>query len=319
MDGRSLARALTGNAAPDVDAERPLLAETMQPRALFGWAPLAAVRSGKWSYIASPAPRLYDLQSDPGEEHNVAAQHADVAGRLAAEAARIKFEESPCPDCAALVAGLGMTWPPQGRAGAAVDPYDRIDVANDALKAHRTFLRRMAEPAMLLHRDVLARDPDNHVALVELGVITGLGKSKQELKPAVDMLLHAQRLYAEDGDIYHQLAHMDEVGVSPDPARQLALLQLAARLDPLNEEALYDAACAEARAGRPEDAFALLERAIAAGWRDYPHMRKDTDLDTLRSDARFAKLVPPAPERPGGKAKGKGGAAAAAPASSNPS
>ncbi len=319
MDGRSLARALAAGGDPDVDAERPLLAETIQPRALFGWVPLAGVRAGRWSYVAGPAPRLYDLQADPGEERNVIAEHGDVAARLAGEAARIRFDQPPCGGCAALAAELKLAWPPVGRPGPPVDPHDRIDVANDALKAHRTMKRGMVEPAMLLLREVLARDPDNHQALVDLGWLSGLGKKQAELRPSHDMLMKAQAMYGDDGEIYHLLAHMDEVGPSPDPARSTKLYELATKLDPLNEEALYDAACAEARAGRPEDAFVLLERAIAAGWRDYPHMRKDTDLDTLRSDARFAKLVPPAPERPGGKAKGKGGTATAAPASNSPS
>jgi tetratricopeptide (TPR) repeat protein len=202
-----------------------------------------------------------------------------------------------------------MRWPAAGHPDAPVDPHDRIAVANDALKAHRTFQRKLTDAAALLHRDVLGRDPANHVALVELGWITGLGQQKEKLQPAIDLLMKAQGLYADDGEIYHLLAHMDEASASPDPARALALYHLAIALDPLNEEALYDAACGEARAGNGEKALDLLARAIDAGFRDFPHMHKDTDLDSIRSDARFAQLVPPAPQRPGGKAKAKGAAA----------
>jgi choline-sulfatase len=311
IDGRSLAAALSGG-APDVDAERPLLASTSMPRDLFGWQPLASARSGRWKYVAAPAPRLFDLEQDPGETRNVAADHADVAQRLAAETARVTFGHGGCDDCAARAAELKLHWPPSGRPGAPVDPHDRIDVANDALKAQRTFQRKLIEPAALLFRDVLARDPDNRLALMDLGWISGLGQQKEALRPAMDMLMKAQALYGDDGEIYHLLGHMDAASGAPDPARAQRLFQMAVALDPLNEEALYDAACGEALAGRSQEALDLLARSIAAGFRDFPYMHKDKDLDSIRAETRFAQLVPAAPERPGpgGKARAK-----AAPAS----
>jgi arylsulfatase A-like enzyme len=309
LDGRSLAAAFDGG-APDVDAERPLIAATSLPRDLFGWEPLVSVRAGRYKYVAASTPRLYDLEQDPGETSNVASAHADIAARLAAEAARVTFQRPECGECAGMVSSLGMSWPATGRQGGAVDPHDRIDVANDALKAHRTFQRKLTDAATLLYRDVLNRDPENHLALVELGWLSGLGQQKEALRPAVDMLTRAQKLYADDGEIYHLLGHMDAASESPDPARALRLFHLAYALDPLNEEALYDAACGEAVAGNAAKALDLLERSIAAGFRDFSHMHKDTDLDSIRGDTRFAQLVPPPQQRPGGKAKAK-----AAPAS----
>ncbi|MGH9868230.1 MAG: sulfatase-like hydrolase/transferase [Candidatus Polarisedimenticolia bacterium] len=311
MDGRSIAGALREPGAVDLDPERPLLAETLLPRALFGWEPLAAVRSGRWVYVAAPSPRLYDLKDDPKEETNVIAAHPDVAARLQAEAARVTFESPACEPCGGMARELGMVWPPEGRKGPKVDPHDRIDVANDTLKAHRTFQRKLAEAASLLYRDVLARDPENRVALLESGWAMGLGKAKDDLRPALDVLARAQRLYSEDGEIYHLLGHMEQAAATPDNDRARRLWLLASKLDPLNEEALYDAACLEAVAGRREEALDLLARSITAGFKDFAHMRKDADLSSIRDDARFAQLVPAAPKRPGkpGKA-GKSGEAA---------
>lgn len=45
----------------------------------------------------------------------------------------------------------------------------------------------------------------------------------------------------------------------------------------------YNLACAQARAGRSEAAFAALDQALAAGWADPTHMEKDTDLASLRA------------------------------------
>ena len=48
-----------------------------------------AVREGNWKWLRTyaNAPQLYDLATDPGESHDLAAQHPDLATRLAAAAA----------------------------------------------------------------------------------------------------------------------------------------------------------------------------------------------------------------------------------------
>ena len=76
----------------------------------------------------------------------------------------------------------------------------------------------------------------------------------------------------------------------------------------------YDLACAYVRAGRIDDAFKMLEKAIETGktlppdnWRNsFQHMEeKDPDMGPLRSDPRFSKLMadnrPPPPKNPHGK------------------
>ncbi|MGE5175877.1 MAG: S41 family peptidase [Hyphomicrobiales bacterium] len=53
----------------------------------------------------------------------------------------------------------------------------------------------------------------------------------------------------------------------------------------------YNAACCFAQAGKPDDAFAALERAIAAGFSDTDHAKVDTDLTSLHTDARWQPLL----------------------------
>lgn len=55
--------------------------------------------------------------------------------------------------------------------------------------------------------------------------------------------------------------------------------------------ALYNAACANALANRKEEALALLQRALDAGYDDPDHLRKDDDLDGLRNEPRFRQLL----------------------------
>lgn len=53
----------------------------------------------------------------------------------------------------------------------------------------------------------------------------------------------------------------------------------------------YNAACAYALAGNKDKAFAWLNSAMQAGWRDSEHLKRDSDLAALRDDPRWAKVV----------------------------
>lgn len=52
----------------------------------------------------------------------------------------------------------------------------------------------------------------------------------------------------------------------------------------------YNAACCAAKAGKPDDAFAYLKRAVAMGAKPDAQWDQDADLASLRSDPRWAEL-----------------------------
>ncbi len=52
----------------------------------------------------------------------------------------------------------------------------------------------------------------------------------------------------------------------------------------------YNLACSLALLGRPDDAFASLERAMVLGYRDFAYMDKDPDLAPVREDPRYRDL-----------------------------
>ena len=56
------------------------------------------------------------------------------------------------------------------------------------------------------------------------------------------------------------------------------------------DTAAYNAACAYARAGRKDDAFLWLNKAIELGFDVERYLGKDDDLDALRKDPRFTEL-----------------------------
>ena len=75
VDGQSLVRA----PAPG----RPLYFEALDASLTRGWAPLRGIMQGGWKYIDLPDAELYDLGTDPGEQHNRIDRdpHADLLKR----------------------------------------------------------------------------------------------------------------------------------------------------------------------------------------------------------------------------------------------
>jgi tetratricopeptide (TPR) repeat protein len=53
----------------------------------------------------------------------------------------------------------------------------------------------------------------------------------------------------------------------------------------------YNAACGFALSGNKEEAIDWLEYSVKAGYNDFDHLRKDTDLDSLRNEKRYKKLL----------------------------
>ena len=61
---RSLVPLVEGRAS---GAPPPAYSETLLPKFYMNWAPLRALRDGRYKLIDAPRPELYDLQADPGE------------------------------------------------------------------------------------------------------------------------------------------------------------------------------------------------------------------------------------------------------------
>ena len=53
----------------------------------------------------------------------------------------------------------------------------------------------------------------------------------------------------------------------------------------------YNLACSLALVGKKDEAFQALEKAIEHGYSDFEHLKRDSDLKTLRDDPRFKTLI----------------------------
>lgn len=60
---------------------------------------------------------------------------------------------------------------------------------------------------------------------------------------------------------------------------------------PRDAMTVYNYACSLALTGAVDASFEMLVRAVELGYRDADHMHEDPDLDILRNDPRFLKLL----------------------------
>ena len=134
--GTTLVARMTG-AGRDPDLET--YSESMYPRYHFGWSELRAMRAGRFKLIAAPRSELYDLDTDPGEQHNLYMTRPALAAALSA---RLRLREQGDadhaprgrtidPDAADRLSALGyVAGSPDGREPAVslADPKDKIDL-----------------------------------------------------------------------------------------------------------------------------------------------------------------------------------------------
>ncbi|MFZ2236788.1 MAG: sulfatase-like hydrolase/transferase [Dokdonella sp.] len=196
IDGISLAKGLHDGTVP----LHPAYSETWLPWTYYGWAPLTAWRDGDWKFVDAPAPELYAIDRDPGEQKNVAHVNADISDRLtlaldAAKSSKIAIASGQADDAALerlrslgyVGVGAAITEAPTGLA----DPKSMLDV-RDALQAAEGLLReRRYVEAETLFEKVLASDPDNRFASLRSGVtLLHIGRAKD----AVARLQHAVQI-----------------------------------------------------------------------------------------------------------------------------
>jgi tetratricopeptide (TPR) repeat protein len=192
--GESLMPLLTGGSRQDVPVS---IAESWYPRLHFGWSELKSARVGEWKYIAAPKPELYDLRVDRAESKNVASDRGQVAGRLAADLARITGQfgqvaavkaEQPDPAAVQRLQALGYlgAFAPAAAGGTGADPKDHI-------AEFRQYRESFNQALLLLGKQQFAAAASQLQRLVKLNVrafeahlylgsaYAGLGKSDAAL------------------------------------------------------------------------------------------------------------------------------------------
>ncbi|HWA05539.1 MAG TPA: DUF2268 domain-containing putative Zn-dependent protease [Ignavibacteria bacterium] len=88
--------------------------------------------------------------------------------------------------------------------------------------------------------------------------------------------------YSKQGDSLYYIQEYDS---------SAAKYEESLKLDPANRDVIYNAACVYSLLGRADDAFGKLEKLPGLGYENVNWISEDTDLEKLRGDARWLKLI----------------------------
>ena len=260
-DGHDLLPLLNG--APG-DPERATYAESYYLNVLLGWSPLRAVRTSQWKYIEAPRPELYDLRSDPGELHTVAASHASLVKGLGAALGRGQDIAAPTAvahgEAAERLRSLGYVSGamPSTPAARGIDPKDRIVEWSEIEHGVDLITADPAGSKQAFTR-VLQLDPTNALAMKYLA---DLAFRAGRLHDAQDEYSRALATGLRHPDIYVNLASIAErEGRLVDAA---ALLTQAVDAAPSDADAWNRLGLLDARLNRPAEAGDAFAKAIAA-------------------------------------------------------
>jgi arylsulfatase A-like enzyme/Tfp pilus assembly protein PilF len=178
IQGRSLAPMLAGTSS---DLNLDAYSESLYARNHYGWSELRSLRSGRFKFIATTRPELYDLERDPRERQNLYAERRSLADRMASELQRLSAEEQGAasgpstvdPETRERLAALGyigsFSHVARKPGEALPDPKDKIDIFNLMTSAHESKGEDETDAAIVRLKKVLSQDPNILDAWVMLG------------------------------------------------------------------------------------------------------------------------------------------------------
>ncbi|MGO8815380.1 MAG: sulfatase-like hydrolase/transferase [Terriglobia bacterium] len=170
---------------------RAVYSESVYAHDAFGWAPLRALRLGKYKYIQAPKAELYDLDADPREQRNLLHTNAAMATDLQNQLAQVLTRYAPpkrtrppalSPETLAQLESLGyLAVEPRGddvgphdavgaRQGVPLpDPKDRFGEFELYQSAFVEFTEGHSAAALPKLQSILTSDPKNTLARYHLG------------------------------------------------------------------------------------------------------------------------------------------------------
>ena len=178
IQGRSLAP-LLADAVADLNLDA--YSESLYAKNHYGWSELRALRSGRFKYIATTRPELYDLERDPAEQTNLIDERRSLADRMAQELDRLNAAEADRsggpsavdPETRERLAALGYIGSfanTARKSGEALpDAKDKIDIFNLMTSAHESNGEDESDAAIARLKQVVAQDPHILDAWVMLG------------------------------------------------------------------------------------------------------------------------------------------------------
>lgn len=256
--------------------------ETFVPWTTYGWSPLTALRSDGWKAIGGPAPELYHIAADPGEQVDLAAREITRSDRMQLamlnlksprdllDSTRIQDEETMRE-----LASLGYLGnasiqdiPDHGLA----NPRDHLKERNILRHAEFLMHANRLEEALAAFDEVLETDPGNRYAVLRAGIsLLKLNRFAE----AIPRLLHSIEIDPGQAETHYALADaltrsgqfeaasqqwMETVRLQPRRAAAWGNLALTLRATSRNSEAMN--ALQKALEIAPDDVRILQNMAI---------------------------------------------------------
>ncbi len=255
VDGQSLVR------SPSTD--RPLYFEALDASLTRGWAPLRGIIQNGWKYIDLPDAELYDLGTDPGEQHNRVDRdpHADLlkrALRLASGAEVTAPRMAMEPEAAARLRSLGYSTGSSARTTTAGDDPKRMVGLNERFNtALTTFDEGQPQAALAAFLAILRERPDFVAARASAStVLTATGRQRE----AIDLLREGLRQQTDSPELLAKLGAA--LGAAGDAAGSIDAFERARRAGNDDPDVLNQLAIVLAGNGRANEARAIFQSLI---------------------------------------------------------
>ena len=181
----------------------------------FRWAPLRALRVGKYKIIQAPKAELYDLVADPREHHNLIFTSSALAAELQNQLGQVLARYAPKdstppppipPETLAELESIGyLAADPGGqRTNTVIDPKDRLDEFRRYEAALLALEEGHAAAALPEFRRIVSEDPQNTLARFYLGECYRRAGQPLEALKAWTALLKLDPKYAPAAEAFGQ-------------------------------------------------------------------------------------------------------------------
>lgn len=160
-------------------------------------------------------------------------------------------------------------------------------------RARYAFAHGARERALHYYLEAIRVRPDDYQSpLLMAQIYDDLGRPEEARRSRQSGIALAEdhlRVYPDDCRAMYCAANGLAALGERDRAYALAARALAAR--PSDAMVLYNVGCVHSLLGNTEEALAVLERAVAGGLREKGWFEHDSNLDALRANPRFERLV----------------------------
>lgn len=267
FSGRSLAPALRGETL----SERPVYAESEYGWLSFGWSPLHALVQGRFKYIGSSKPELFDVAADPHERADLAGRDAvalesmssGLASFRSALARRKGVDARIDGELARKLESLGYVQ--SGTTGGAPDDVAGLAHPRDMRAAYDDFTSGVgftqhgfAEKGIPLLERAAAANPAGAVFHLQLGIAYYRASRMEDAARALDT---AARLDPTLEQAQHHLGLVETARGGLE--KSILHFDLALALRPTAHQSLFGKCWALLKLDRADEAIVELRRLVA--------------------------------------------------------